>query len=111
MTEKPAEIIQTLREADEQSKATIEAARKERDSRLKQAASEAEIEIAEYRAAKEADYKSQLNKFVGSTGETSEKIAADAKINIDKTVQAAQTNQSAVVDMLVNYVKDVRTGL
>lgn len=109
MTEKPAEIIQTLREADEQSKATIEAARKERDTRLKQAASEAEVEIVEYRTSKEADYKSQLNKFVGSTGETSDKIAADAKLNIDQTVTAAEANKSDVIDMLVSFVKDVRS--
>lgn len=110
MSEKPAEIIQTLREADEQSKATIEAARKERDTRLKQAASEADAEIAEYRASREADYQAQLNKFVGSTGETSERIAADAKLNIEKTVDAANLNKSAVIDMLVAFVKDVRTS-
>lgn len=111
MTEKSPEIIQTLRDADEQSKATIEAARKERDSRLKQAASEADAEIAQYRATREADYQAQLNKFVGSTGETSERIAADAKKSIDKTVEASKSNRSSVVEMLVQYVKDVHTDI
>lgn len=111
MTEKPAEIIQTLREADEESKATIEAARKERDNRLKQAAKEAESEITDYRSTREADYQAQLNKFVGSTGETSEKIAADAKQNIERTANAAKTTKDKVVEMLVSYVKDVRTNV
>lgn len=111
MAEKPAEIIQTLREADEQSKATIESARKERDNRLKQAAKEAEAEINEYRAAREADYQARLSKFVGSTGEASEKIAADAKVSIEKTLKSAKSKKSEVVDMLVSYVKEVRTDL
>lgn len=111
MSEKPAEIIQTLREADDQSKATIEAARKERDSRLKQAASEADAEIAQYRASREADYQAKLNKFVGSTGETSERIAADAKETIERTVESSKSNQASVVDMLVNFVKDVHTDV
>lgn len=111
MTEKPAEIIQTLREADEQSKTTIEAARRERDTRLKQAAIEAEAEITEYRTSRERDYQAQMNSFVGSTGETSEKIASDAKQSIAKTVTAAEGNKLAVVDMLVAYVKDVRVNM
>lgn len=108
MSDKPAEIIQTLRDADEQSKATIEAARKDRDARLKQAASEADAEIAAYRAAKDTEYQQKLNSFAGSTGEASERIAADAKKHIDATVEAASGNKDGVVDMLVAFVKDVR---
>lgn len=110
MSEKPAEIIQTLREADEQSKATIDAARKERDSRLKQAAVEAEAEIAEYRATRDREYHAEMDKSKGSTGDASKKIATDAQKNIERTLASAAGKKAAVVDMLVGYVKDVRTG-
>lgn len=110
MSEKPAEIIQTLREADEQSKATIDAARKERDSRLKQAAVEAEAEIAEYRATREREYLAEMDKSKDSTGDASKKIATDAQENIERTLALTAGKKSAVVDMLAGYVKDVRTG-
>lgn len=111
MSEKPAEIIQTLREADEQSKATIDAARKARDARLKEAATEAEAEIAKYRADREAKYQAQLSKFVGSTGETSQQIAEDAKSSIAATTSTASVNKPAVVAMLVSHVKNVSTSI
>lgn len=109
--ENPAETIQTLLEAEEQAKIAIDAARKQRDIRLKQAATEADSEIAQYRVAKDAEYKSQLKKFVGSTGAVSEQIAADAKKSIEKTVCAAQANKSTVVAMLVEYVLRVDTSV
>lgn len=109
-SDKPAETIQTLLEAEEKAKIAIETARKERDARLKQAASEADTEIAQYRAAKEEEYQAQLKKFVGSTGATSEKIAIDAKESITLTKTAAMENQAAVVDMLTQFVRNVETS-
>lgn len=110
MGDKPAETIQTLLEAEEAAKTAIEAARKQRDIRLKQAASEADSEIKQYRMQKEEEYQAQVKKYVGSTGETSERIASESKQNIESTVNAAKTNQSAVVDMLVGYVRTIDTS-
>ncbi|CDF36134.1 V-type ATP synthase, Subunit G [Chondrus crispus] len=107
MADKPAETIQTLLEAEQMAKTLVEQARKERDVRLKTAASEADAEIAQYRAAKEDEYQAQVKKYVGSTGETSDKIAATAQKNIKSTVAAAKSNKASVVDMLVSYVREV----
>lgn len=109
--EKPAETIQTLLEAEEAAKTAIEQARKERDTRLKQAASEADSEIAQYRAQKEGEYQTLVQKNVGSTDEVSEKIASESRQNIKSAVNAAKTNKSAVVDMLVSYVRNVDTSI
>lgn len=105
--EKPAETIQTLLEAEQMAKTLVEQARKERDTRLKAAASEADSEIAQYRALKDDEYQAQVKKYVGSTGETSDQIAAVAQKNIKSTIAAAKSNKAAVVDMLVSYVRNV----
>lgn len=106
-SEKPAETIQTLLEAEEQAKKAIESARQERDVRLKQAASEAEAEIIDYRAQKDAEYKAQKQKYAGTSEEVSLKIALESKQNIKKTINEAESNKLAVVNMLVRYVKNV----
>lgn len=89
------------------AKTLVEKARKERDTRLKTAASEADAEIAQYRASKEEEYQAQVKKYVGSTGETSEQIAASAQKNIRSTTAAAKSNKASVVDMLISYVRNV----
>lgn len=89
------------------AKTLVEQARKERDTRLKQAASEADSEIAQYRAQKEEEYQAQVQKYVGSTGETSEQIASTAKQDIKSTIAAAKSNKASVVSMLVSYVRKV----
>lgn len=110
MTEKPAETIQTLLEAEQEAKTAVEQARKERDIRLKQAATEADAEIAEYRKSKDADYQLQLAKVAGSTGEASQRIMAESKVHIKSITAAAKTHKKEVVDMLVHYVKNVNTS-
>ena len=109
-TERPAETIQTLLEAEEAAKIAIDKARKDRDARLKQAATEAETEIAEYRAEKEAEYQAEVKKYVGSTGATSERIASESKQSIKATINAAKANKNSVVDLLVSIVRDVKTN-
>lgn len=107
--EKPAETIQTLLEAEEEAKKLIETARKERDTRLKQAASEAEAEIAEYRKEKEVEYNDKKASFAGSSKESADQIAAESTQKIKRTVNEAKAKKAAVVDMLVQYVKTVAT--
>ncbi|PXF40825.1 V-type proton ATPase subunit G [Gracilariopsis chorda] len=107
--EKPAETIQTLLEAEEQAKKLIETARIERDSRLKQAASEADAEIAEYRKQKELEYNQKKASFAGSSKESADQIAAESTQKIKRTINEAKGNKAAVVDMLVHYVKTVGT--
>lgn len=107
MSAKPAETIQTLLEAEEQAKNTIEEARAARDARLKQAAAEADLEITQYREMKDTEYKDAVKKYEGTTGETSERIAAESKQYIKSTINAAKSNKATVADMLVSYVLNV----
>lgn len=106
---KPAETIQTLLEAEEGAKTAIEEARKQRDMRLKEAATEADAEITAYRSTKESEYKAMLQKLVGATDATSEQIAAEAKESIKHTISSARGRKVDVVQMLVGYVKTVNT--
>lgn len=109
MSEKPAETIQTLLEAEQEAKTLVEQARKERDARLKQAASEADQEIADYRKSKEAEYQTQLAKVSGTADETSARIKSESDQHIKRTTAAAKSHKKEVVDMLVGFVRDVNT--
>lgn len=112
MSQKPTETtIQTLLEAEEAAKTAIATAREARDIRLKQAATEADAEIASYRAGKEEEYQAQVKAFVGATGAVSDEIAAGAKKAIGSTIKASAVNKPAVIDMLVSYVVSVDTDL
>ena len=105
------ETIQTLLTAEEESKKTVEEARKMRDARLKQAASEAETQIAAYRAEKEQNYQDQIKAVSGSTGATTEQIAADKNQSIKSIKNASKASKPAVVDMLVSFVRNVDTSV
>lgn len=106
---RPAETIQTLLEAESEAKLVVEKARKERDARLKKAASEAEEEIAAYRAAKEAEYQAEVDKYMGTSGTETERIAAETEKRVADTYEATKSRKEEVVSMLISFVTNVDT--
>lgn len=110
MSARPAETIQTLLEAEEAAKGVIDAARADRDARLKAAVDEADAEIGAFKAAKEAEYQAQVKSYSGSSSLSSEQIAADAKKEIEATVAMSAEKKPKVVGMLVKHVVDVDTN-
>jgi V-type H+-transporting ATPase subunit G len=109
MTNKQTETIQTLLEAEEAAKAVIDAARRDRDVRLKQAAVEADAEIKAYKDRKEAEYLAEVASFHGAAGDASDQIAKDAKAAIAATIASCAANKPKVVDFLVDFVTNVDT--
>ncbi len=89
----------------------IEKARSERDARLKQAAMEADAEIAKFKAEKEAVYNAEVTKFDSTAGSTSLKIRDDADREMNAVKYNAVKNKPAVVDMLFKYVTNVDVEL
>lgn len=101
MSDKRAQTVKTLLDAEEQAKAMIEAARSERDMRLKQAATEADAQIAKYKSDKEAEYQGEVSKYDSSSGTESTQIKADADRNIKSVTVAAGVNKPKVCLLFV----------
>jgi V-type H+-transporting ATPase subunit G len=110
MSDKQSKTIQTLLEAEEAAKGVIDAARRDRDVRLKRAAIEADAEIKAYKDRKEAEYQAEVASFHGAAGNASDQIAKDAHAAIVATVAASAANKPAVVDFLVTSVTNVDTS-
>lgn len=96
MSARPAETIQTLLDAEEAAKGVIDAARRERDARLKQASVEAEAEISAYREKRESEYQAAISSFKGTADKAAEQIARDAKLSIAETRNSCQAKAPAV---------------
>lgn len=107
MSEKRVETVKQLLDAEEEAKRMIEAARAERDARLKQAAAEAEEQIAKFAADKDAEYEAEKNKYIDSSTTESDQIKQEMSRESDTVRLSALTNKSRVVDMLFNYVTNV----
>lgn len=107
MSEKPAETIQTLLEAEESAKTVIDAARVARDARLKAAVDEADAEIAAYRARKDAEYKEKVAKYAGMSGVSADEIARGAQADVEAVRVSAGKKVAEVVEMLVGAVTKV----
>mmetsp|Transcript_50787 Transcript_50787/g.124776 ORF Transcript_50787/g.124776 Transcript_50787/m.124776 type:complete len:115 (+) Transcript_50787:60-404(+) len=105
-----SETIQTLLEAEKEAATVVERARKEREARIKQAAVEAEAEINAYRATKEAEYKAEVEKYQGSSGDSAKQIAADTERLIKETSTGAAQKRDEVISMLVKFVTTVDTS-
>ncbi len=94
------QTVKTLLDAEEQAKALIEQARSERDARLKQAATEADEQIAKYKADKEAQYQAEVSKYDSSSGTASERIKVDADRDIKSVTYSAAANKPKVSSSL-----------
>lgn len=97
MSERPAETIQTLLEAEEAAKSVIDSARRDRDARLRQATVEADREINAYRDRREAEYQAQLDALKGDAGNVSDQIARDAENAVKETLEASKKNKQKVL--------------
>mmetsp|Transcript_13284 Transcript_13284/g.23861 ORF Transcript_13284/g.23861 Transcript_13284/m.23861 type:complete len:114 (-) Transcript_13284:1984-2325(-) len=107
MERKSTETIQTLLDAEKKAAEKVELARKERDALLKKAAAEAEAEIAAYRTLKDKEYKAEIEKYQGSSGDASVQIAADADKKIAVLQETAKKNREEVIRMLAGLVTSV----
>merc|ERR1711916_67808 len=101
--------IAKLLEAEARAKEIIEGAKKERAALQKQSKLEAEQSIAEFKAAKDAEYK-QLTSSVDTSD-----YAKSLNANVDKEIAQMQAESKKSIeeisDMLLRYTGEVDTSV
>eukprot|EP01113_Clastostelium_recurvatum_P044046 TRINITY_DN738_c0_g1_i1.p1 TRINITY_DN738_c0_g1~~TRINITY_DN738_c0_g1_i1.p1 ORF type:complete len:123 (+),score=37.19 TRINITY_DN738_c0_g1_i1:3-371(+) len=99
--------IQQLLQAEQRAQEKIAAARKEKTILMKQAKDEADRDIAEYRAQREAQYQEHSKKHMGSTDEYTKSLGRDTALQIDGITKMARDNQDKVISLLLDSVTQV----
>mmetsp|Transcript_13817 Transcript_13817/g.29906 ORF Transcript_13817/g.29906 Transcript_13817/m.29906 type:complete len:115 (-) Transcript_13817:219-563(-) len=107
MDKKSPETIQKLLRAEQDAARLVDEARQARNRKLKEAAKEAEAEIAMYRSAKEKEYLAEVEQYKGSSGNVAAQIAADADAKIELLQKTAKVNREEVIRMLSDLVVNV----
>merc|ERR1711907_501083 len=82
-------------------------AEKRRQEKMRAAKSDAEKEIADYKAQREAEFQAYKNKHSTGGSESSEQLAAQTTAAVADLEREAAKNKQKVVDMLVGYVTNV----
>jgi V-type H+-transporting ATPase subunit G len=98
---KTADTVRLLLQAEAEAAERIQLARKEREDRLRLAVSEAEKDIAAYRARKEASFRQMQAELAGTTEGLGQKLQEKAEqlINADRARTAERL--ATAVDALV----------
>merc|ERR1711970_251674 len=76
--------------------------------RLKQAKEEAQVEIERYKAEREAAFKENEAKNVGSKDDIAAKIEADTRVKIEAMNRSVATNKKAVISSLISLACDIK---
>ncbi|MCO5613524.1 hypothetical protein L7F22_067801 [Adiantum nelumboides] len=79
-----------------------------KSARLKQAKEEAEREVAEYRAQREAEFRKKLSESSGDSGSTIKRLEAETNEKIEQLNQEASKVSPEVVELLIKYVTTVK---
>lgn len=103
--------IKQLLIAEKGAAAKVEAARKQKQRRLKQAKDEAQAEVEAYRNEREAAYKKQETAHMGSRGDLEARIDGQTDAKLKQVDQAFQKNKDDVLKNLMDLVMDVEPQL
>eukprot|EP00127_Corallochytrium_limacisporum_P001678 Clim_evm15s77 gene=Clim_evmTU15s77 len=104
MASQNSQGIQALMSAEKGAAETIQAARKKRLQRLKEAKDEAEAEIEAFHQLKEKEYKEYVQQNAGSTDKAVAKMRQDAEQELQGIKRQANKAEGAVVKRLVDVV-------
>lgn len=97
-----------LKEAEKQASSLVADARKSRVDRMKEAKSEAEKSVTQYRLDKEANYQAKLSKHAGDSGSTGEQLETETNRSISKLNEDFNSRNDKVEDMLVDLVMKIQ---
>jgi len=96
--------IQTLLEAEKEAAKVVQEARQYRVQRLKDARSEAQKEIDEYRRSKDAEFAKIEEKTRGSTASAQTEVDRETETKLLTVKEAFNKNKDAVVKKLLDRV-------
>lgn len=100
-----SETIQALLQAESDAAEKINRARREREERVRQAATEADSEVAAYRKGKEQEYQRALREGDGSSEDTAKTLQEQADAEVSQTREAAEKRRGQVADVLQQCVE------
>jgi V-type H+-transporting ATPase subunit G len=102
-----SEGIQRLLEAEKEAQKDVDAARRQKAKKLKQAKDEAKAEIQVFTKEREALYKEKEAEIMGGRNELKQQIDAETQHKIDEMARRVEQRQIDVVDQLVAAVQNV----
>jgi len=103
--------IQTLLEAEKDAAKVVQEARQYRVKRLKDARTEADGEIEEYRKAKDQEFSAFQSSHVGSTQDAQSVIDKDTEQKLGQITDAYNTHKDDVLGKLLDRVVLVQPEL
>ncbi|OCB86382.1 Cl-channel protein [Sanghuangporus baumii] len=103
--------IQTLFDAEKDAKRVVEEARKYRAQRLKDARTEADKEIEEYKAMKEEEFKAFEASRQGTTQNSQSAIDKETDEKLEEITKSYEKNKDAVVKKLIDRVTVVKAEI
>mmetsp|Transcript_47596 Transcript_47596/g.97320 ORF Transcript_47596/g.97320 Transcript_47596/m.97320 type:complete len:112 (+) Transcript_47596:75-410(+) len=98
-----------LKEAEKKATMLVMDARKARGDRMKEAKSEAEKIISDYRAEMELKYQDSLAKVTGSSGSAGSELESSTNAEIGKMTNEFNAKKVSVEKMLLELVLKVNT--
>ncbi|KAI0050977.1 V-type ATPase, partial [Auriscalpium vulgare] len=111
MAAQQSQGIQTLLEAEKEAAKVVQAARTYRVQRLKDARTEAQKEIDEYKKAKEAEFKAFESTHTGTTASAQSAVDKETGEKLKVITDAYQSHKDAVVKKLLDRVVLVKPEL
>ncbi|KAK2463680.1 hypothetical protein APHAL10511_004431 [Amanita phalloides] len=96
--------IQTLLEAEKEAAKVVQQARQYRVQKLKDARTEAEREIAEYKQSKDAEFKAFESAHAGSTSTVQVAIDRETEVKLQAITESYDKSKGAVVKNLLDRV-------
>eukprot|EP00871_Galdieria_phlegrea_P002491 jgi/Galph1/3242/GphlegSOOS_G1894.1 len=104
------ETIQILLKAEEEAASLVEQARKDRETRLKQASAQVEKEVNAYKQEKEREYQQELKKHSGLAEENTKRLQQETEQFCDRLRKQFDSKQKEVVTYLKNIVLKVESS-
>jgi len=99
--------IKRLLEAEKKAQDIVEAARKEKTQKLKQAQLEAQKDIEDYRKQRQTQFDSFSKKYMEGVGQHSARLQESTNSEIKKIESEVVQKRALVLDLLLKSVDDV----
>jgi len=103
--------IQQLLQAEQRAQEIIAKARKEKTTLLKQAKDDADREVAQLRAVKEAQFQDYIKKHAGTTDEYTKQLEVETSRQINDIGLLANAHVNEVIQLLLNSVTNVNVAV
>jgi len=111
MATQQSQGIQTLLEAEKEAAKVVQQARQYRVQKLKDARSEAEREIVEYKQSKEAEFKAFESTRAGATSTVQATVDKETEVKLQGITELYNKSKDVVVNELLDRVILVEPAL